>query len=101
AIALVSAGYDIEIKKVNGNLLDSSNTDKGLVVFTAGDLAFAYATPEEKAHGMRGNKIGGITGTTYAYGLNMVPWALYGANDDYTNVSPIPTYDDYLARIEL
>ncbi|WMC00409.1 tail fiber protein [Acinetobacter phage Ab69] len=31
----------------------------------------------------------------------MVPWALYGANDDYTNVSPIPTYDDYLARIEL
>ncbi|WP_236532920.1 hypothetical protein, partial [Escherichia coli] len=45
--------------------------------------------------------IGGITGTTYAYGLNMVPWALYGANDDYTNVSPIPTYDDYLARIEL
>ncbi|WMC00590.1 tail fiber protein [Acinetobacter phage Ab65] len=50
---------------------------------------------------MRGNKIGGITGTTYAYGLNMVPWALYGANDDYTNVSPIPTYDDYLARIEL
>ncbi|WP_332605489.1 phage tail protein [Acinetobacter sp. ESBL14] len=101
AIVCISAGYDIEIKKINGNLLDSSQTDKGLVVITPGDLGFAYASSKEKAHKMRRLKIGSIEGKTFAYGLDLIPWALYGANDDLTNVPVPPTYDDYLAQIEL
>lgn len=101
AIVCISAGYDIEIKKINGNLLDSSQTDKGLVVITPGDLGFAYASTKEKAHKMRRIKVGIIEGETYAYGVDLIPWALYGANDDLTNVPVPPTYDDYLARIEL
>lgn len=101
AIVCISAGYDIEIKKINGNLLDSSQTDKGLVVITPGDLGFAYASTKEKAHKMRRLKVGIIEGETYAYGVDLIPWALYGANDDLTNVPVPPTYDDYLARIEL
>ena len=101
AIVCISAGYDIEIKKINGNLLDSSQTDKGLVVITPGDLGFAYASSEEKAHKMRRIKIGTVEGKTFAYGVDLIPWALYGANDDTTNVPVPPTYDDYLARIEL
>lgn len=101
AIVCISAGYDIEIKKVNGNLLDSSQTDKGLIVVTPGDLGFAYASSEEKAHKMRRLKIGTVEGKTFAYGVDLIPWALYGANDDTTNVPVPPTYDDYLAQIEL
>ncbi|HFG6939022.1 phage tail protein [Acinetobacter baumannii] len=101
AIVCISAGYDIEIKKVNGNLLDSSQTDKGLIVITPGDLGFAYASSEEKAHKMRRLKIGTVEGKTFAYGVDLIPWALYGANDDTTNVPIPPIYEDYLAQIEL
>ena len=100
-VALVSAGYDIEIKKITGNLLDSTITGKSLVMFTAGDLAFAYASSEIKTHKMRNCKAGAITGTTYATGLGMIEKALYASNDDYANVLTPPQENDYLMGLNL
>lgn len=100
-IVLVSAGYDIHIKKIEGQLLDHTITGKALAFFTAGDLAFAYASPEEKAHGMKGNKIDSITGTTWALGVGLLGQALYITSDDLTNVVNPPSYTDYFAKIDL
>ncbi|MEF3302188.1 hypothetical protein [Paenibacillus sp. GYB003] len=101
AIALVSAGYDIEIKNINGNMLDSTISGKALVLLTAGDLAFAYASTAERSHGMRGLSFGKIKGTTYALGVGLIPEALYLGHEDLTNVPSPPAYEDYLAHISL
>ncbi|MFX6882111.1 phage tail protein [Acinetobacter baumannii] len=98
-IALVSAGYDIHIGSIRGNLLDSTISGKGLLFLTPGDLAFAYATDEEKARGMKNITVGNITGQTYALGIGLIESALYSAVDDYTNVPNPPSSNDYLAKI--
>lgn len=100
-VVLVSAGYDIQIGKITGELLDYTISGKALAFFTAGDLALAYASPSEKAHGMRGNKIGSITGITHALGVGLLGQALYVTLDDLTNVVDQPIADDYMAKIDL
>lgn len=101
AIALISAGYDIEIKNITGNMLDSTISGKALVLLTAGDLAFAYASPAERSHGMKGLTFGKIEGTTYALGIGLLPEALYLGHEDLTNVPSPPAYEDYLSHISL
>ncbi|MFC3771031.1 hypothetical protein [Paenibacillus sp. GCM10012303] len=101
AIALISAGYDIEIKHITGNLLDSTISGKALVLLTAGDLAFAYASPAERSHGMKGLTFGKIEGTTSALGVGLLPEALYLGHEDLTNVPSPPAYEDYLSHISL
>ncbi|UAW09916.1 tailspike protein [Acinetobacter phage APK77] len=101
AIALVSAGYDIEIKKITGNILDSTISGKGHFIATAGDLAFAYATPEQRAYGMRGLVVGSINGTSYASSIVTLYAALYATADDLTNVPTPPASEDYYANIVL
>ncbi|MGQ1157778.1 phage tail protein [Acinetobacter baumannii] len=100
-IALVSAGYDIEIKKITGNLLDSTISGKALFMATAGDLGFAYASQDEKSIRMRGLKVGTVVGTTYAIGVGQIGRALYASQDDYTNVAVPPSSNDYFACIQL
>lgn len=95
-IVLISAGYDIEVKKIKGNLLDSTISGKGLIFITAGDLAFAYASESEKENGSVGLDFGTVNGKTYALGLGMIEQALYVGKDDFTNVTTQPTAEDYL-----
>ncbi|HDU7926722.1 TPA: phage tail protein [Acinetobacter baumannii] len=98
-VALVSAGYDIEIKSINGHILDHAISGKALLLLTPGDLAFAYASENEKSHGMRNIRVGKVLGTTHALGVGLLDIALFANADDYTNVATPPSRSDYLAKI--
>ncbi|ALM01895.1 hypothetical protein vBAbaPPDAB9_7 [Acinetobacter phage vB_AbaP_PD-AB9] len=101
AIALISAGYNIHIGRIEGNVLDSTISGKGHYVATAGDLAFAYATPLERKRGMWGLTVDSIFGTTYSSAVCLISEALYRGADDLTNVVVPPTAADYDASIKL
>lgn len=82
AVACISAGYDIKIGKVSGTITDATSSNRALVLLTAGDLAFAYATAAERSRGMAGIDIGEIVGTTRTNGYNEIPYALYADKDE-------------------
>lgn len=94
AVVCISAGYDIEIKKTAGKIQNSGAGNSNLVLLTAGDLGFAYASPAERAYGMGGLKIGSAVGTSSKDAIRRVGRALYAALDS----TPQPT-DYYNARI--
>lgn len=95
AVVAISAGYDIQIGKVSGTVNNSGAGGSDVVLLTAGDLGFAYATPAERAKGMRGINISSVIGQSTRNGINRIGQALY-YNADST---PQPTAY-YFALIE-
>jgi len=94
AVAAISAGYDIDLGKVSG-VIDKPTPAADLVLLTAGDLGFAYATPAERSRGMGGIRIGTVEGRSSGNGVNRIGMALYRDKDS----TPQPA-DFYFAKIE-
>src|SRR3546814_3763724 len=61
-VVVVSAGYDTEVGKVKGSVNNPGAGGSDIVLLTAGDLGFAYATADERAAGMWGIRIKSVIG---------------------------------------
>src|SRR3546814_773695 len=94
-VVVVSAGYDTEVGKVKGSVNNPGAGGSDIVLLTAGDLGFAYATADERAAGMWGIRIKSVIGNAKRAAVNRLGRALY-YNADST---PQPT-DYYFAKIE-
>lgn len=91
----VSAGYDIKVGRIKGVVNNLGVGGSDVVLLTAGDLGFAYATEEERLNGMWGIRIDSVIGECARNGINRIGRAL---NFD-TDSTPQPA-DYYFAKIE-
>lgn len=94
ALWCVAAGYNIRAGRIEGSVMNNGAGPGSLVLFTAGDLGLAYATPEERAQGMAGLEIGSVIGHSSHQGINRIGRALHYDTDS----TPQPE-ENYYAKV--
>lgn len=95
AVMLVSAGYDISVGRVRGDVFNSGSGASDICMMIAGDLGFAYASAAEKAKRGWGIRVGSVIGTASRGGISYSGRAVYYNKDSITLDAA-----DYFAWIE-
>ncbi len=80
ATVAISAGYDIRFKRIHGNVLNTASASS-IVLLTAGDIGFAYASATEKSIRGRGIELGVVTGSSTKCAVRKISLALFWNSD--------------------